>query len=288
MLGPIKTEDGTFVLMKIKGWKNKIQITESDNKQFWVDVYDKLVENKAKKAYIYWVQDLMSNKTMNLNPDVFYDYAEKAADYFFSLDSLKRNMLNQVLWEDQEFDIDIFELDDNDISSKDIILDYNGENWTVDKLNNQLKSHPFVFRKRKMKRSEFPEQLRLAIADLIRDIEITKQCYAEGYDQNWSVDLNTQMWHDIYNSKKYLADIKSKNKQIVDQNQWMDYMNPKIDSLQKIYSNQIEINMDAFEKINLTKTDMMVIQRGVPYPILVPSFPIVTSDNRLDYGTKSN
>ena len=288
MLGPIKTEDGTFVLMKIKGWKNKIQITESDNKQFWVDVYDKLVENKAKKAYIYWVQDLMSNKTMNLNPDVFYDYAEKAADYFFSLDSLKRNMLNQVLWEDQEFDIDIFELDDNDINSKDIILDYNGENWTVDKLNNQLKSHPFVFRKRKMKRSEFPEQLRLAIADLIRDIEITKQCYAEGYDQNWSVDLNTQMWHDIYNSKKYLADIKSKNKQIVGQNQWMDHMNPKIDSLQKIYSNQIEINMDAFEKINLTKTDMMVIQRGVPYPILVPSFPIVTSDNRLDYGTMSN
>ena len=68
----------------------------------------------------------------------------------------------------------------------------------------------------------------------------------------------------------------------------MDHMNPKIDSLQKIYSNQIEINMDAFEKINLTKTDMMVIQRGVPYPILVPSFPIVTSDNRLDYGTKSN
>ena len=46
--------------------------------------------------------------------------------------------------------------------------------------------------------------------------------------------------------------------------------------------------MDAFEKIKLTSTDMMVIQRGVPYPILVPSFPIVTSDNKLDYGRNIN
>ena len=30
-----------------------------------------------------------------------------------------------------------------------------------------------------MSRGEFPEQLRLAIADLIRDIEITKQCYSK-------------------------------------------------------------------------------------------------------------
>ena len=42
--------------------------------------------------------------------------------------------------------------------------------------------------------------------------------------------------------------------------------------------------MDAFEKIKLTKTDMMVIQRGVPFPIMVPSFPILTSDNKLNYG----
>ena len=79
-----------------------------------------------------------------------------------------------------------------------------------------------------------------------------------------------------------------KGKMIKNQEQWLTFMNPKIDSLQKAYSNDIEINMDAFEKIKLTSTDMMVIQRGVPYPILVPSFPIVTSDNRLDYGKSIN
>ena len=59
---------------------------------------------------------------------------------------------------------------------------------------------------------------------------------------------------------------------------------PIVDSLQEYYDEKIQINMDAFEKIKLTQTDMMVIQRGVPYPNMVPSFPVLTSDNKLNYG----
>ena len=44
--------------------------------------------------------------------------------------------------------------------------------------------------------------------------------------------------------------------------------------------------MELFEKIELTQTDMVVNQRGVPFPIVVPSFPIITSDNLLNYGSK--
>ena len=235
-----------------------------------------------------WVEDLMSGKKMELKSTVFYNYAEKTADHFFSADSLKRNMLNQVLWNDQEFKEQTFSINDNLINKEDVILNYDGMPWTVEKLNEQLKSHPFVFRKRKMKRSEFPEQLRLAIADLIRDAEITKQCYLEGYDKNWSVDLNAEMWKDVSRSKKYASDIRSQNKNIINESQWIEFMNPQIDSLQAVYSDQIEINMEAFENIEITTTDMMVIQRGVPYPVLVPSFPILTSDHKLDYGEIRN
>ena len=44
--------------------------------------------------------------------------------------------------------------------------------------------------------------------------------------------------------------------------------------------------MEAFENIELTSTYMMVTQSGVPYPIVVPSFPKLTNDNKLDYGKK--
>jgi len=287
MLGPFRTDDDTFMLLKITGWTDKIEITESDRELLWRDVQERLKEKKAKKEYLSWVSGLMQGKEMNLNSDVFYDYAEKASEYFFKMDSIKKNMLNQALWDDIEFDTNSFNVD-NEVDKNATILNYNGDSWTVEDLNDQLRFHPLVFRKRKMSRGEFPEQLRLAIADLIRDIEITKQCYSKGYDTHWSVELNTAMWKGSSNSKKYLSRLRSKNKKIENQEQWLTFMNPKIDSLQEVYSNDIEINMDAFEKIKLTSTDMMVIQRGVPYPILVPSFPIVTSDNRLDYGKSIN
>ena len=63
-------------------------------------------------------------------------------------------------------------------------------------------------------------------------------------------------------------------------------MNPLVDSLQTVYSDQIEINTELFESIELTSIDMIVNQQGVPFPKVVPPFPIFTNDNRLDYGHK--
>ena len=51
---------------------------------------------------------------------------------------------------------------------------------------------------------------------------------------------------------------------------------------------KIQINTKALEELKLTTTDMMVTQKGIPYPIVVPAFPIVTTDDRLDYGSKLN
>ena len=63
-------------------------------------------------------------------------------------------------------------------------------------------------------------------------------------------------------------------------------MNPLVDSLQTMYSDQIEIDTDLFESIELTSIDMTVTQQGAPFPKVVPPFPIFTNDNRLDYGRR--
>ena len=230
----------------------------------------------------------MSNKKINFNSEIFYKYAEHAADYFFKMDSAKKQMFNQVLWDDPEIDNNSFSYKENKLSEDEIIFDYEGSPWSIKKLNQQLQSHPYVFRKRKMKRNEFPEQLRYAIADLMRDMEITKTSYNKGYNNRWNVKAYEEMWKDAHKSKTYLSSLRKESKEIENQETWLDFMNPKIDSLQKTYSDKIQINMDAFEKIKLTQTDMMVIQRGVPYPIIVPSFPVITSDNKLNYGKTFN
>ena len=288
LLGPFLTDENTHVLLKINSWTESVPITSSDQNLLWKDIDEKLTENKAKKEYLSWVQELMSNKKINFNSEIFYKYAEHAADYFFKMDSAKKQMFNQVLWDDPEIDNNSFSYKENKLSEDEIIFDYEGSPWSIKKLNQQLQSHPYVFRKRKMKRNEFPEQLRYAIADLMRDMEITKTSYNKGYNNRWNVKAYEEMWKDVHKSKTYLSSLRKKTKEIENQDAWLNFMNPKIDSLQERYSDKIQINMDAFEKIKLTQTDMMVIQRGVPYPIIVPSFPIITSDNKLNYGKTFN
>ena len=287
LLGPFKTEDNTYMMMMVKGWTDQVAITESEQSQRWDDVKERITDQKAKKSYLKWVENLMSDKAMNLNPDVFNVYADRAADFFFKMDSAKQNALNQAIWNEPEIlDQPTFITDRNDeLNPNSILLEYNGKAWTINDFNDGLKSHPFVFRKRKMNRSEFPAQLRLAIADIFRDIEITRQCYRAGYNRHWSVNTYVDMWRQASSSRRYGGQVRSKHKEINNQQQWLEFMNPVIDSLQAVYAQQIQINMEAFESIELTATDMIVTQRGVPYPTVVPSFPIITTDNRLDYGS---
>ena len=57
-----------------------------------------------------------------------------------------------------------------------------------------------------------------------------------------------------------------------------------IDKLQEKYSDVIEINIEEYKKIKLTSIDFLALQKNVPYPIIVPSFPQITTDYHLDYG----
>jgi hypothetical protein len=290
LIGPFSTEDNTFIIMTVSGWTTQPAITETDQILTWKDVNERLTENKSRKGYLKWVEGLMSGKSFELNPEVFDIYAKRASRYFLKSDSAKQKSLNQALWETPELlDQAIFTRSNEPaLDENGILFRYNDKKWTIDKFHALLSSHPLVFRKNKMGYDEFPGQLRFAIADVLRDTEVTKACYRAGYDQDWSIGLNTQMWEDVNSSLNYLNKIRFREKGELNQEQWFQMVNPIIDSLQYVYADQIEINIDAFEAIKITATDMVVSQKGVPYTVMVPSFPIITTDNRLDYGSKSD
>ena len=143
-----------------------------------------------------------------------------------------------------------------------------------------------VFRKRKISEGKFRQELKFAIADLMRDLEINKKCYGQNLHTDVRVSTNVDMWDDAYASKRYLSHVIDENN--LEKEKKYSMNNGMIDSLQNKYSNIIKINTDMFEKIEITSTDMLVTERGLPYPFIVPSFPIITSDDKLDYGSKMN
>ena len=285
LLGPFRTESNTYLLMEISGWIDQPLITESDKQLRWEDTKDRLSETAAKKLYLDYVKELMFGLKMKLNKDVFDTYSTIVADYYLKDKNEKEKAINQIIWDNKEFE----QLNDFDnvetLDPSSILFTYKDKDWNVESFNGLLQSHPLVFRKNKMNRGEFRAQLKFAIADLLRDVEITNRCYDLGLDNDWRVKANEKQWYDAYASKRH---IQLSFPEPVKMQQILDHYNPIIDSLQQAYSNKIQINTKALEELKLTTTDMMVTQKGIPYPIVVPAFPIVTTDDRLDYGSKLN
>ena len=286
IIGPFENEDGSFLIMKINGWSDKKLISTADQEKTWSDVEDLVKEKEAKTKFLSFIKKMMSGKSIQFNKEVFEDYAYKASKIYLQDPMDKKDAINKLLWDEIENPKKISFQNDPGIKPDDVIMLFNNEKITVEKLNQLIKSHPLVFRKRKISEGKFREELKLALADLIRDVELNKKCYDQNLDKDIRVKINVDMWHDAYSSKRYMSSLKleeklgTKNKYNLDNN--------VINHLQDKHSNIIKVNTDMFENITITSTDMLVSERGLAYPFIVPSFPIITSDDRLDYGSKLN
>ena len=290
IIGPLATDNKTFLLLQVNGWIDRPAVTKSEKSLRMDDVRERLLKNHAEATYKEWVKNIMKGKNLELNPNVFPAYAIKVMDIYLQSDSVKQAQLNTSLWADPELDFihdSLMHKPQESFAKTDILCHVDNTPWTIEVFHQELSKHPLVFRKKKMNRNEFQEQLKYAIADLIQNIEITKHCYAKEYEQSSTVRLNRELWHDSSIARYYRDIIFEEKGFLYDDPEGVAIrMNPLVDSLQTVYSDQIEINTDLFESIELTSIDMTVIQHGVPFPKVVPPFPIFTNDNRLDYGRK--
>jgi len=286
LVGPVQTEEGYYLLMNVAGWIDRVVFADTDVQNRWNDVTEHLTEKHAIQIYENYITSVMKGKRVEFAKDTFFKLAEIVAPHYLKTEQEKKEAFNQRFWKDDvvpgAIGGNIEQILDHSL------LQIDGKTWTVAKLVKELRSHPLVFRKRKMKTSEFPEQLKLAIVDLIRDKYLTQEAYDRGYDKIGVVKRNTDMWKDnlvsMYQKNQILETVGNKDKNFIDV--ITENLNPYIDSLQVKYNDVIEIDTDEFEKIKLTRIDMFVIQRDAPFPLIVPSFPLLTTDSRLDYGRK--
>lgn len=292
LLGPLQNPDGSWMIIQISGWTTEPAVSGRDIRQRYQDVYDKLKTQAANRVYAAEVARLMQGKKMELREQTFFRLAEILAPvYLKSLDD-KKQAFNQRFWgSNSEIELDpswsavIEQIRDEPL------MEFDGTVWTVADLEKAIQSHPLVFRKRQISRREFPEQLKLAIADLLRDLQINAAANQAGYDKLPEVRNYAALWRDnllaIYQRNRYLDQFGARSEfgknyiKVID-----TILNPIIDSLQIKYNDMIQINTDAFEKIQLTNIDLFAIQKGVAYPIVTPSFPLLTTDDKLDYGSR--
>ncbi len=292
IIGPVKINKTDYMMIKINGWIDRVAITEYQIQERWRNVSDKFIQRQSVKLFDNYILDVMKGKSIEFSPDVFFKIADLLGPVYIQTEAEKKAMLNKSFW-NKDDDTEKFK----DIETQMALLyqeplfNIDNEVWTVRDFVDELTAHPLVFRKKNMRNKEFGQQLQFAIMDMIRDKYLDQVAYDRGYDKINVIQRNVNMWRDNLNYQYYKNEFL--RGVLPDSLSEMNYiplienhLNPQVDSLQKKYADQIEVDVDAFNDIKLTRIDMSVTQKNVPFTKVVPSFPLVTTDNKLDYGRK--
>lgn len=288
VIGPLKTSEGNYLLMRVDGWIDSYVMTETDIARRWNDVKEELIKQKATQIYEKYVAKVMQGKRLDLYPDTFNKLVEIIGPYYFAnIEKEKELFLNQAF--DKEVESPVYDINKQIEEYIDRpLFRIDGKIWTVRDFSNEVEIHPLVFRNRKMPKSDFAKEFKLAIVDMVRDKYLAEAAYKKGYDKVDIVRKNVDMWQDasvaLYHKNQYLSQLNPAEQDPLRQIQ--NYLNPYVDSLQQKYSAEIEVNVEEFDKINLTRVAMLATQSNVPFPVIVPSFPQNTMDHNLDYGRK--
>ncbi|NWF88345.1 MAG: hypothetical protein HXY50_02675 [Ignavibacteriaceae bacterium] len=289
LIGPINLPDSTILYLKIKSWTDRVALTESAKNQRLADVKEHLLRTKSAELYNQFVLNIMHGKQVQFNPLTYRKLLKALHNFYF--------VSNQEM-KDAFLDLSFEKEGPNPLLNKTFekleniksypLFTCGNQTWSVEDLETEMQKHPLVFRKRKFSPQEFPEQLKFAIVDLIRDKYLTEIAYQRGFDKLETVKQYVQMWHDasisLNEKHHFVQNIDTTGKSWL--NVIEEYFNPYIEILLNKYSKDIKINIDEFNKINLTRIDMVALQTDVPYPIYVPSFPMLTTKNELDFGIR--
>jgi uncharacterized protein YfkK (UPF0435 family) len=223
----------------------------------------------------------MQDKKIQFNREVF----SKLIKYLYSemqrKNQVRNKLFKKAIWPESKLvlnaEYDILEFDKNDI-----IFTLDNENWTMQRLNDLIKHYRLVFRKKKISKKEFPQAVKNAIADLIRNYFLTKESYKNGYDNDIYINQYIDMWKDHFTALFMREKIlKSKSKSIDD----IVFLNPIISDLLKKHSNIISINIELLNSINLSSLPMYVKNKNVAYQSPIPEFPVLTDKYKINYGT---
>lgn len=292
IIGPVRVNDESYLFMRVRGWTDRVAITEKQTAERWNDVTEELSHEKADEHYDKFIARMMDGRTLQFEPTTFRKFEEIVAPiYLASKKEKEETMLDEAFKRQPQENPEFNDVERNfDALRGAPLFTIDSKVWTVEEVVEEMERHPLVFRNKNLHKKDFSEQLKLAIVDMVRDRYLTNEAYKRGYDKYSTVAHYTEMWQDAILSlwQKY-AYLKSIG---ITENGQTDlitkYLNPYVDSLRHKYNDCAEINADEFDKIKLTRIDMFVLQNSVPFAVFVPTFPQLTTHKWLDYGRKMN
>ncbi len=289
IIGPLKLDGQRFIVLKIKGWMRHVVVSDQESRQLLNDVGKRIREIIGMDLYSRNIAELMHGKSVRFNKPVFKSVVNAIAPFYFQNEKERKEVFNKKLWNKDDSKMTLNDLNGLfDRLADETFFSFSGKKWSIADFEQAMQKHPLVFRNRKMPKSQFANQFKLAIVDMLRDKVITRQAYLEMLDKNPQVTREMNIWRDnllaLHQREKLVgektqASVKNyaRIKSVID---------PLLNTLRQKYSRQIFIDTQAFGKIKLTSIDMFALRQKEAFPVVVPEFPLLTTHNQLDYGRR--
>ena len=288
IIGPMVAKDKSVLFVRIIDWVDKPLITDSERKNHKNLILQKLNEIEQIDIYDKFIVDMMKGYKVKFLEKPFFAIADKAYQFY-----ILKNVASNDNSSTGEFDLIEFSKDLNmDINES--FLEINKQSFSIEYINNLISKHPLLFRSEKISMRDFPLYFKYAIVDLLRDEQMTQIAYADKYDNHIQVVKEYNLFRGASLSALHLRALLDRNNippgdynndpELIINNLLNDY----VDTLQTKYSDYISIDFDLLDDISLTHIDLYAYKKGVPYPMIVPLFPLLTNRHTIDYGKPIN
>ena len=276
VLGPIISSDNKFLFLKVLSWTDLTMDFENNKNNYEDLIIEKMTMYENYKNYSIYMTEAMDGNKLKFIEKPFLKLANISYDYYFN----KENF-NDEVYNDNSFNI-IYFANQVSIDKDDNLIMYNDNALSISDLHKLISKHPLLFSLEEINKDQFPLYFQYAMVELLRDEKLNQLAYLKGYDSHTDVITEYQMFYDATLSQLHLKSVLEKNGiaiEVLDENPqsiFDKFLDNYIESLRKKYNNDINIDLELFNSLSL-KNDMDIYRRGMPYPKLVPAFPVLTS-----------
>ncbi|MDZ7370195.1 MAG: hypothetical protein ONB12_03385 [candidate division KSB1 bacterium] len=289
VIGPLQLDYDQWIFIKVVNWRDVLLFGGEDAKLRKKEVIEKLTLNKATRNWDRYLKEVMKGKEIQFNPDIFKKLADLTYDLNRTQDQQKKLEILGRFWQMEDSTLVASDLPTEAAFLQQPFFTIDGITWTVGDFRKALMSHPLVYRRQAMNRGQFYFEFRRAIAAMVRDLYLNKEAYKMRLDKDPKVVRATEMWEDAvvanFERNRIIAEIAKAFPDTTDparQFKLNKAFDEYLDGLQKKYQKKIVVNREVFDKIEIPKVQVFVVQQNVPYPIVVPQWPMFYTKNIIE------
>ena len=149
LYGPFSLSKTKHMFFEVRSWNTLVSVTGEQKKQAFLDAEKIYRESAALNIYKKYVSNIMSQKKMVFDPEIFQVFSDKVSNVYLIEKEKKESVIQNTIWDEEtKIVVDISSFNDLKMIRNKRLLTFDNKKFTVDNVLDLIKKHPLVFRNR--------------------------------------------------------------------------------------------------------------------------------------------